>query len=99
MVRLGRSSQHGNCAGPRGGVQGALVSLPLLAAGQEVKDGPVMPSLVAAVRLPGQHIGDYPLNLIGPVTQPPAGMLHPGCRDVQHGDVIEATVQQGTGRR
>jgi hypothetical protein len=47
----GEAAKHGNCAGPSGGVQGALVSLSLLAAGQEVEDSPVMPSLVAVVRL------------------------------------------------
>jgi hypothetical protein len=95
----GEAAKHGNRAGPSGGVQGALVSLSLLAAGQEVEDRPVMPGLVAVARLPGQHVGDYPLNLASPAAQPPPGMLHPGCRDVQDGDVPEATVQQGTGQR
>jgi hypothetical protein len=72
--------------------------LPDLVGGQEVEDGPVMPDLIAAFRLPGQHVGNQPPNLAGSVAQAPPRVLHPGHRDFQDGDVLESAAQQGIGQ-
>lgn len=58
----GEGAEDGDSVRGDGRVQGVQVLLPVLIGGQEMKDGPVMPGLVAARGVPAEHIGGHPVS-------------------------------------
>jgi len=75
------------------------VLLPVLIGGQEMVGSPVMPGPVVTLRVPAQDVGGQPVNLVSSRTKAVAGVLHPGCGDVEHGEIAEAAIQQSPRER
>ena len=101
MLRPVRGEAAEDGDGVRGGgrIQGAQVLLPVLIAGQEVIDRPVMPGMVMAPGLPAENVGGQPVDLASPRPEAIPRVPHPGCGDVEHGQVTEAAIQQRPGQR
>ena len=56
-----------------------------------------MPGPVVTPGLPGEHLGDQPVNLVSSRAEAVAGVLQPGRGDVQDREVAEAAIEQRLG--
>src|SRR5438876_8301115 len=49
--------------------------------------------------MPAENAGGQPVSLLSPRTKAMPRVLHPGCGDVEYGEVAEAAIQQRPGER
>jgi hypothetical protein len=72
---------------------------PIVLDGEDLIDRAVMPGSVVTLWTPQKNVGGEPVNLASPQAKTVARSLHPGCGDVEDGDVTKAPVEKLPGQR
>jgi len=69
---------------------GMYIALAIINSCQEVEDGTIMPDIIGLMRqVCSRNVGLDPVHINGASTEPLAGQLKRGCRNIQDSDVLE----------
>lgn len=71
----------------------------MVGVGQKVKHRPVVPHAVVAHGLPGEQIGDDPLDSISTRAETASCRVKPDRRHIEHGEVYIVSIEQAVDQR